>query len=263
MYIYEGEIGFVILKLYVDDIMFLSVSQTLLNKPKKQLMNRFTISGMGDVSKILGTNVTCGREKGVITISQKDYTDDMVRVYGMGGFNPTYILGVGPELSLNQPEKKLLNEEEKRRYQVITGAMMHLAQVTRHDILYAVNQVMGAMSKPGKLHMGAAKHLLRYLAGSPDFFIIYKQGGFRLAAFSDPNWGNNPNNGRSTSSYIVMLATAPISFKAGLQGLTAQSTMEAKLVCDSSRNEGGGVLIQYDVRAGLRRDLWQRATLHQ
>ena len=32
------------------------------------------------------------------------------------------------------------------------------------------------------------------------------------------------------SSYIVFLANAPVSFKVGLQGLTAQSSMEAELV---------------------------------
>ena len=136
---------------------------------------------------------------------------------------------MGPELSLDQPEEKLLNEE-KQRYQIITGAVIYLAQVARYDILYAVNQLARATSKPAKAHMGAAKHLLRYLAGSIDFFITDKYGGFRLAAFSDANWSNNPDNGRCTSSYIVMLANAPISFKVGLQGLTAQSTMEAELV---------------------------------
>ena len=54
--------------------------------------------------------------------------------------------------------------------------------------------------------------------------------GFKLTAFSDANWGNNPDNGKSMSSYIVMLANAPISFKVGLEGLTAQSMMEAELV---------------------------------
>ena len=38
-----------------------------------------------------------------------------------------------------------------------------------------------------------------------------------------------PDNDRSTSSYIVMLTNAPISSKVGLQGLTAQSTIEAEL----------------------------------
>ena len=119
----------------------------------------------------------------------------------------------------------MLNKEKKRRYQVITGAVMYLAQVTRYDTLYAVYKLARAMPKPAKAHMGATKHLLCFLAGSTYFFITYKQGGF-----SDVNWGNNPDNGRSTSSYLAMLANAPISFQVKLQGLTAQSTMEAELV---------------------------------
>ena len=107
---------------------------------------------------------------------------------------------------------------------------MYLGQVTRYDILYAVNQLAPAMSKPSKAHMLAAKHLLRYLAGTVDFAITYKQGGFKLTAFSDANWGKNPDDGKSMSSYIVFLANAPVSSKVGLQGLTAQSNMEAELV---------------------------------
>ena len=104
---------------------------------------------------------------------------------------------------------------------------MYLGQVTRYD---AVNQLARAMSKPSKAHMAAAKHLLRYLAGTVDFAITYKQGGFKLTAFSDANWGNNPDNGKSMSSYIVFLANARGSVKIGMHGLTAQSTMEAELV---------------------------------
>ena len=79
--------------------------------------------------------------------------------------------------------------------------------------------------------MGASKHLLRNLPGqSVDLSITYKRGGFKLAAYSDTNWGNNPDNGRSTSSYIVMLASDPISVKVGLQSLTVRSITEAELV---------------------------------
>ena len=62
-----------------------------------------------------------------------------------------------------------------------------------------------------------------------DFAITYKQGGFKLTAFSDANWGFKLT-AFSMSSYIVFLANAPVSFKVGLQGLTAPSTVEAKLV---------------------------------
>ena len=86
------------------------------------------------------------------------------------------------------------------------------------------------MSKPSNAHMGAAKHVLRYLAGTINFDTTYKKGGFTLTAFSDANWGNNPDNGKSMSSYIMMMSNGPVSFKVGLQGITAQSTMEAELV---------------------------------
>ena len=55
--------------------MFLSANKTLLNKLKKLLMDRFKMSDMGDVSRTLGLNVTRNRDKGSITISQKDYTE--------------------------------------------------------------------------------------------------------------------------------------------------------------------------------------------
>ena len=86
------------------------------------------------------------------------------------------------------------------------------------------------MSTPAKIHMGAAKHLLRYLSGTKDFSITYKKRGLRLIAFSDSNWGNNPYNGKSMSSHIMMMAKAAVSFKSGLQSLTAMPTMEAELV---------------------------------
>ena len=78
---------------------------------------------------------------------------------------------------------------------------MYLTHVTRYGILYAIIQLAKAISKPANIHMGATKHLLRYLAGSADFSTTYKEGGFRFAAFSDAKWGQYPDNGRSTSSY--------------------------------------------------------------
>ena len=120
--------------------------------------------------------------------------------------------------------------EEEQRFQAITGSVMHLGQVPRYDNLYAINQLARAMSKPSKAHMAAAKHLLRYLAGTVDFAITYTQGGFKVTAFSDANWGNNSDKGKSLTSCIVFLATAPVRFKVGLRGPTAQFTMEAEVV---------------------------------
>ena len=137
---------------------------------------------------------------------------------------------VGPKLSLNQLEEKLLNEKEKQRYQAITGAVMCLAQC--HSLRYPLRSQPareGHVQACESSH-GAAKRLFYYLAGSADFPITYKQGDFRLAAFSDANWGKDTDNGRSMLSYIALVTDASIRSNVRLQGLTAQSTIEAELV---------------------------------
>ena len=83
------------------------------------------------------------------------------------------------------------------------------------------------MSEPSKLHMTAAKHLLRYLKGDMDLAITCKTGCFEMTGYCDASWGNNLGNGKSTSGYLFMLAGGPLSFKTALQNVAAQSTLEA------------------------------------
>ena len=151
----------------------------------------------------------------------------------MSDCKPTSTPGYGSEISNNKPEDTLLNQEKTRKYQGIVGSLMYIAQVLKYDIMYATGQLVRPMAKPSKVHMVAAKHTLRYLAGTTNFSITYKKNSSKLATFSTLNWANNPDNGKSTSSYVTMLANAPMSFRSGLQGVTATSTMEAELVASA------------------------------
>ena len=131
----------------------------------------------------------------------------------MSDCRPTSTPGYGPELSDKQPEDTLLDEEETRRYQGIVGCLMYIAQGLRDDLVYATGQLARQMSKPSKVNLAAAMHAVPYLAGKTDFHITYKKEGFKLAAFSDSNLANNPDNGKSTSCHLMMLANAPVSVK--------------------------------------------------
>lgn len=233
VYIYKHNGVTIILTLYVDDLLVIGGNIEVIEKIKTQLMDRFKMTDMGDVSRVLGLQVTRNRAEKTLTIDQEEYTKSALERFGFANCKPTLTPGYGPELSTKQPEETLLNAEETQRYQAIAGTVMYLSSVLRYDIMYSSSQLSRAMSNPSKVHMVAAKHILRYLAGSTNFTIVYKKGGFKLTAFSDANWANNPDNGKSTSCYIMMLARAPISFKSGLQSLTAMSTMEAELVASA------------------------------
>ena len=182
VYVFEDKTGTAILTLYVDGILLLGNNKQLLGKPKKSEM-----MDLGGVSKALGMNVTRDRENGTITIAQKKYTEDIFERYNMTNCNVAFTPGVGPEISLDQSADRLLDEQGKQRYQSIAGALVYLVRVSRYDVLYAVNQLASAMSKPSEAHMGAAKHVLRYLAGSVSFPITYKRGGFKLTTYTDAN----------------------------------------------------------------------------
>ena len=58
--------------------------------------------------------------------------------------------------------------------------------------------------------------------------LKYKTGCFKRAGFCDA--GNNPDNKKSTSGYLFMMAGRPLSFKIAFQSVMTQSTLEAELI---------------------------------
>ena len=170
--------------------------------------------------------------------------------------------GVGPELSLNQPEK-MLNEEEKRRYPAITRVMMYLAHVIRYGILYVVNQLARAMSKVAKAHTGVAKHpssplcqvhrLLHHLPAGrlPAFFLLGSQLGQHFRQ-------------RQVCIFIHRDAgLRPDQLQGGTVGADHTVHDGSRARDGSSDNEGGDVILQRNAGAGLGCELRQRATAHK
>ena len=97
-----------------------------------------------------------------LAITQKDYVKNILERFYVLDCNSVHTPGYAPELSNKQPEEELLSATGAKRYQAIVGSVLYVAQVTRYDIYYAVNQLTRACSKPAAIHLTAAKHLLRY-----------------------------------------------------------------------------------------------------
>jgi hypothetical protein len=99
------------------------------------------------------------------------------------------------------------------------GALMYLAIATRPDIAHAVGVLCCFMSKPGPAHWKAAKHLFRYLRGSVDYRLTYApdpSSSQLFTTYSGSDHGGNPDNGRSTSAYVVKMGTGAVSWMSRL-----------------------------------------------
>ena len=197
---------------------------------KEKLLQRFSMTDLGEVSLILGMKITRDRAKKTLRISQTDYTKSILDKFNMSDCSPVSTPGLGAELSLDQPEDTLPDAEGVKLYQSLVGSLLYLSRTSRWDIAYAVLQLTRATSKPSKLHLTRAKHCLRYLKSRPTLDIVYKKSDdFKLEAFCDASFAAEPTKRRSTSGYIFMLANAPVSWASSLQTLTALSTVESEL----------------------------------
>ena len=72
VYIYRKNGVVIILTLYVDDLLLVGADIQVIESIKQKLMKRFKMTDMGDVSLVLGMQVTRDCQQKTITISQEN-----------------------------------------------------------------------------------------------------------------------------------------------------------------------------------------------
>lgn len=113
-------------------------------------------------------------------------------------------------------------------YRTLIGSLQYLAFM-RPDIAYAMNRLSQFMHSPTTDHWQAAKRVLRYLAGTPTYDIIFsKANSLTLHAFFDADWKGDSDDFVSTNAYILYLGNHPISWSAKKQKGVARSSTETE-----------------------------------
>jgi hypothetical protein len=83
---------------------------------------------------------------------------------------------------------------------------------TQPDICFAVNQLSQFMVEPTRLHRVAAKHVLRYLRGTANYSLWYRQvDEVKLQGFIDANWAGGSIDRKSTSGCAFSVGSVVIS----------------------------------------------------
>ena len=80
----------------------------------------------------------------------------------------------------------------------------------------------------------ATKHVLRYLQGTVDYGLDYRQGdGVRLAGYTNSDWAGSASNRKSTSGCCFGLGPAIVSWFSRKQKSVALSSAEAEYMAAS------------------------------
>lgn len=211
--------------IYVDDIVFMSSSHSMLKEFKDDMMKNFEMSDLGAMSYFLGLEVR--QDQLGIHISQKKYTEDLLKCYHMQGCKaaPTPL-----SENIKVQAEDGSGEADSKSYRSLVGKLMYLTH-TRPDIVFAVNLLTRYMHKPSKNHYSLAKRVLRYLSGTLNHGIWYKRlDSIKLEEFTDSDWGGCVEDRKSTSGVVFNIGSGAISWMTKKQDITALSSTEAEYV---------------------------------
>ena len=89
-------------------------------------------------------------------------------------------------------------------------------------------------------HWRAAKKVMRYLQGTKDYMLMYRQtDNLDLVGYSDADFASCVDSRKSTSGYIFIMAGGAVSWRSVKQTLIATSTVEAEFVsCFEATSQG-------------------------
>ena len=82
---------FIILVLYVDDMLVASKSMFEINRLKAQLARTFDMKDLGAANQILGMQIHRDRKNGKLWLSQKKYVEKILQRFSMNKVKPVNI----------------------------------------------------------------------------------------------------------------------------------------------------------------------------
>jgi len=209
---------------HVDDLKIASNDINEIQFLKKGLSDSFELSTVSD-NRYLGIDII--EHKDEITLCQSEFITELLEEHNLLNCRTvnTPITDTDLPAATTTPDPSL-----QHIYRSIVGSLLYVANYTRPDICYATNYLARFMHGPTEVHLSAAKHVLRYLAGTINHHISYKRGAIpTILAYSDSSW-SDPLDGRSTSGFVITLASAPIMWASHRQTIPALSTCEAEYI---------------------------------
>ncbi|GJW55094.1 retrovirus-related pol polyprotein from transposon TNT 1-94 [Tanacetum coccineum] len=212
-----------LMKFYVDDIIFGSTNPKLSKRFEKLMHSKFDMSMMGELKFFLGIQIH--QSPRGIFINQAKYAQEILKKHGM-----TSCDSIGTPMATKHLDADLSGTPvDQTKYRSMVGALMYLT-ASRPDIVHATCYCARYQAKPTEKHLTAVKRIFRYLKDSINMGLWYpKDTGFELTAFSDSDHAGCLDSRKSTSGGIQFLGGDKlVSWSSKKQDCTSMSSAEAE-----------------------------------
>ncbi|KAL0431577.1 UNVERIFIED_CONTAM: Retrovirus-related Pol polyprotein from transposon TNT 1-94 [Sesamum radiatum] len=192
VYVKSSHNSFIIVCLYVDDMLIMGSNRDVILTTKRMLTKHFDMKDMGLADVILGIKIS--KTSDGLALSQSHYIENILKKFKAYDSPPAKTpVDLNLHLAKNKGES-----EGQIEYSRIIGSLMYIMNCTRPDIAYAVNKLSR-------------------------FTTV-------LEGYSDANWISDSKDTKSTSGYVFTIGGGAVSWKSSKQTCIARSTMESEFI---------------------------------
>jgi hypothetical protein len=140
------DIDFLLVQIYVDDIIFGDSSHTLVSRFQEMMESEFHMSMMGELTFFLGIQVK--QTKQGTFVHQVKYTNDLMKKFNMSELKPVSTpMSSATSLGPNEDGEAV----DQREYRSMIGSLLYLT-VTRPDIQFIVGLCVRFQASPCSSH---------------------------------------------------------------------------------------------------------------
>jgi hypothetical protein len=228
--------------LHVDDGLAIMNSRSLYAWFLMTLSKCLQLVDLGSCSKFLSILIIRDRVRRKIWLSSHIYVSDLLDEWNLASCKiaqtpfPSNFPSLSTASSNSLPD--ISDADLVPRYQRLVGCLLYLAIATRPDISYYAMWLGQFNSVPTRAHFLAAKHVLRYLAGTKHLALCLGvssprvpsslSGYMQNVGCSDADWASDAADRKSISGYSFYFQGSLISWSAVKQKLIALSSTEAE-----------------------------------
>jgi len=224
---------FIILLLYVDDMLIIGRNSSRIDRLKTQLSKAFAMKDLGPAKQILGIRIHRERDAKKLYLSQEKYIEKVLQRFNMDNAKAVSS-PLATHFKLNTEQCPSTDAEKKDMervpYASAVGSLMYAMVCTRPDIAYAVGVVSRFLSNPGREHWNAVKWIMRYLRGTSSLRLCFGNEKPLLVGYTDADMAGDVDTRKSTSGFLITFAGGAVAWQSRLQKCVALSTTEAEFI---------------------------------
>ncbi|CAI7841621.1 unnamed protein product [Closterium sp. NIES-53] len=215
---------------YVDDLVFATADTAGLAHVKSELQKRHTCIDLGELRSYLGLQMTWGRARRIITLTQSHMVQQVFQ-----RFDFTYSSPQATPLSTRHSLSSLpLDEsvEPSGPYPELVGCLMYLMTCTRPDLAYPLSILARyvARGRHRPKHMAATKRVLHYLCSTSGMgLLLGGRSSVVLTGHADASWVDDLATQRSSQGYTFSLGSGSVSWRSTRSSSVLSSSCEAEI----------------------------------